>query len=319
MGAALRGGDDIDVAAHRGLVPDAPAQRDVDVALALDLRHVAVPALIEHRDRFLETARSVNPPDVGHCGVRGEEPSVFGDSAVVLEHLLDRTGFARSARQPALVAEREAQPRHQERGLTGPRLQLLVGEPGVLGEDLAVRPVADAGSGDTPFRRPDDFEPRFVEERFELGGGRQDFAVLEPAGLAAAERHLVGLASAIHENVQPSGEGVDNAGADAVQAAGRCVGATAELAPGMELREDHFDSAESGLRFGVDGNAPAVVVDLHRAVGVKDDRDVLPETGERLVDGIVNDFPQAMHQSPGVRRPDVHAWPLTNGLESLKD
>src|SRR5699024_1211433 len=38
-----------------------------------------------------------------------------------------------------------------------------------------------------------------------------------------------------------------------------------------------------------------------------------------LVDGVVQDLPQAVHEAAGVRRADVHARALADGLQALED
>ena len=103
-----------------------------------------------------------------------------------------------------------------------------------------------------------------------------------------------------------------------MQAAGGGVGAAAELAAGVQFGEDHLDAGQPGLGFDVDGNAAAVVVDLDRVVRVQDDLDVVAEAGQGLVDGVVDDFPEAVHESAGVRGADVHARALADGLEALQ-
>ena len=57
VGAALGRGDDVDEAAHRAVVADPPAQRDVDLAVPFDLGQLAVALLVEDRHGFLELAR----------------------------------------------------------------------------------------------------------------------------------------------------------------------------------------------------------------------------------------------------------------------
>ena len=41
--------------------------------------------------------------------------------------------------------------------------------------------------------------------------------------------------------------------------------------------------------------------------------------GQGLVDAVVDDLPQAVHEAAGVGRPDVHAGPLAHRLEPLED
>ena len=68
---------------------------------------------------------------------------------------------------------------------------------------------------------------------------------------------------------QALAQGVDHAGADAVQAAGDLVGVVVELAAGVERGEDHLQRALAGLGVDVDGDAAAVVGDRDRlAVGL---------------------------------------------------
>ncbi len=103
-----------------------------------------------------------------------------------------------------------------------------------------------------------------------------------------------------------------------MQPAGRDVRAAAELAAGVQLREDDFHAGQPGLGLGIDRNATPVVVDLDRAVGVQRDDDLRAVVRECLVDSVVDDLPEAVHEAPRVRGPDVHARALANGLETLQ-
>ena len=104
-----------------------------------------------------------------------------------------------------------------------------------------------------------------------------------------------------------------------MQAARRGVRTAAELAARVQLGEDHLDAGEPGLGLLVDRDAAAVVVDLGGAVGVQRDVDPGAVAGQRLVDGVVDDLPQAVHQPAGVGGADVHARALADGLEPLED
>jgi len=106
--------------------------------------------------------------------------------------------------------------------------------------------------------------------------------------------------------------------ADAVQPAGCDVRRPAELAAGVELGEDDLDPGEAGLRLLVDRDAAAVVVHLGGTVGVQGDLDQVARARERLVHTVVDDLPQAVHQTPCVRGPDVHARTLADRLEPLE-
>src|SRR4029079_18278079 len=104
---------------------------------------------------------------------------------------------------------------------------------------------------------------------------------------------------AVDVHVEARGQRVDHRGADTVQAAGRDVGRAAELAARVQLGEDDLDPGEAGLRLLVDRDAATVVVDLRGTVGVQRDLDQVTSARERLVDAVVDDLPQAVHQAPG--------------------
>src|SRR3712207_7824043 len=47
--------------------------------------------------------------------------------------------------------------------------------------------------------------------------------------------------------------------------------------------------------------------------------DAGPVSRQRLVDGVVDDLPEAVHEPSGVGRPDVHPRALADRLEPLED
>ncbi len=322
VGAALGRGDDVDEGDDLGLVAGPPPQRDVDAALALDLgrRHVAL--VVEDGHRLGERAAALEAPDVGDRGVGGEELAELRDPAVVDEHLLVGAVLAGGAGEAALVPDDEGEPGHEEARLPGPGEQPVDVELGALDEDLVVGPVADPGPGGPPAGPADDGElAATLEGRERVGGvlgplGAGD--VGELAGLAAPEAHRPDLAAPVDLDVEARGERVDDRGADAVEAARGGVGAAAELAAGVQLREDDLDAGEPGARLDVDGDAAPVVPDLDRAVGEEDDLDPVAHAGEGLVDGVVDDLPEAVHEPAGVGGADVHAGPLADRLEPLE-
>ena len=126
-------------------------------------------------------------------------------------------------------------------------------------------------------------------------------------------------AAAVDPHVEPLAERVDHRGANAVQATGRRVRAAAELATRVELGHDDLDAAQARLGLDVHGDAAAAVAHLHGVVGVEDDLDLRAVPAERLVDRVVDDFPQAVHQPARVRGADVHAGALAHRLEPLED
>jgi hypothetical protein len=149
--------------------------------------------------------------------------------------------------------------------------------------------------------------------------GRAD--LLHPAHrLPLLEAHLPLGAVALHRRDELLRQGVDDAGADAVETARCLVGAVLELAAGVQHREDDFERALVGRGMSVDRNAPAIVLDRDRGpVGVERDPDVRRVAVHRLVDGVVEHFPDQMMESRRPDAADVHAGALADGLEALED
>ena len=119
-------------------------------------------------------------------------------------------------------------------------------------------------------------------------------------------------------DAHPLGQGVHDAHADAVEAAGDLVAAAAELAAGMQDRVDDFHRVLAG-RVLADGYAAAVVLDDDRGVGLDRDLDRRRVAGHRLVDRVVDDLPDEVMQAARIGRADVHARASTDGLEAFED
>ena len=64
---------------------------------------------------------------------------------------------------------------------------------------------------------------------------------------------------------------------------------------------------------------PSSVMVIGGAVGVQRDGDVRGVAVHRLVDGVVEDFPDEMMQAGGADAADVHAGTLANRLEAFED
>ena len=137
--------------------------------------------------------------------------------------------------------------------------------------------------------------------------------------LAARELLAVDLAVAPHLGDEALGERVHDGDADAVEAAGDLVAVAAELAAGVELREDDRERGLALALDDVDRDARAPVGDGHRVVGVEDDLDPLVPAREGLVDGVVDDLVDEVVEAPEARRADVHARAQPDGLEPLQD
>ena len=41
-------------------------------------------------------------------------------------------------------------------------------------------------------------------------------------------------------------------------------------------------------------------------------------TRKGFVNGIIDNFPEAVHQASAIIGPDVHTWPLANGIKTFK-
>ena len=140
----------------------------------------------------------------------------------------------------------------------------------------------------------------------------------EYAGLTAAEAHRIGLATPVDLDVQPRGQGVDDGCAHAVQATGGGIRTAAELAPRVQLGEDQLDTREPGPGLGVHGNAAAVVADLDRPVATEDDLDTVADAGQRFVDCVVDDLPEAVHQPALVGGTDIHPWAFADRFQAFE-
>ena len=103
-----------------------------------------------------------------------------------------------------------------------------------------------------------------------------------------------------------------------MQTARDLVAAAAELAARVKDGVDDLEGVLAG-RMLAHRHAAAVVLDGHHAVGLDRDLDGLGLAGHRLVDRVVDDFPDEVVQAAGVGRADVHARALANGLQTLED
>src|SRR6478672_1016165 len=279
VGAALGRRDDVDEGLELRVVALPPAQRYLDGALALELGRGHVAVDVEDRNGLGEGAGALEAPHVGDRGVGREELDEVGDAAVVLEDLLDRALLAGRALEAALVADDETQAGAEDG---------VVVELGVLEEDLPVGPEAHPRAGDTTLRLADDRQRALL-----LVGGDLD--------------------------VEPCGQRVDDGRPDPVEATRGGIRRATELATRVQLREDHLDTGQAGPGLDVDGDAATVVPDLDGAVAAEDHLDTGADAGQGLVDRVVDDLPQAVHEAALVGRADVHARALAHGLEALED
>jgi hypothetical protein len=232
-------------------------------------------------------------------------PVAQGESGLDVENLVTYQGaLATHAKRDeqlrtlgALVGKLDLDARIEERQLTQALGQNVVVKLGV-GEYRRARMEADGRAA--PARRADDLQRilRLAELVF--------LAML--------------VAVAIDRQRQMIRQRVDDRHADAVQPAGNLVAVVVEFAAGVEHR--HHDFGRRAPFFGLDADRDAAPVVDHadRAVAVDRHLDVIAESGQRLVDRVVDDFENHVMQTGSIIGvADVHARPLANGLESLQD
>ena len=94
-------------------------------------------------------------------------------------------------------------------------------------------------------------------------------------------------------------KGVDDAGADAVKAARHLVAPAAELAAGMEHREDDLQSGYAHLGVYARRYPPAVVIYPYDIPRQDIDLDMGAVAGQRLVYGVVDYFVYQVVKPPG--------------------
>ena len=135
---------------------------------------------------------------------------------------------------------------------------------------------------------------------------------------AALERHVVDLPVARHLHLEPVRKRVHALRAHAVQTAGILVGALAELAARVQVRQHQLDRRDLELRMDIHRNAAAVVPDGAGAIDM--DRHIDPDAMPRqmLVDRVVQHLEDAVMQTPLIGRPDIHARALPNTGKPLE-
>ena len=131
---------------------------------------------------------------------------------------------------------------------------------------------------------------------------------------------LVQLAVAVDGQQQVLGQGVDDRDADAVQTAGDLVGRVIELTAGVEDGHDDFGGGATLLRMDIHRYSTAVIGHGDRLIGMDCDGDLRAITGQRFVDGVVDDLEHHVVQTgPVVGVADVHSGPFSDGVETLQN
>ncbi len=268
--------------------------------------------VLKHGHRFGERAAARDAPGVGERGIRRQEFCVLADATVETKRLNDRS-FA------AIIGELKRDARHEKSGLPKSTEQLFGQEACALREDLRVSPVTNAGARHALRNLADHAQFATGDERRErrIGAGACG-AIVEDTRFAAMERHRPGLAVTVDLNVEARAQRIDDRRTNTVQTTGCGIRTTAKLAAGVQLGENDLNAAQSGLGLDVDGNAARAVTHLDTAIGVKAQVDLRAEPAQRLVDRVVNDLPEAVHEASRVGRPDVHARTFAHRFETLE-
>ena len=100
--------------------------------------------------------------------------------------------------------------------------------------------------------------------------------------------------------------------------AGIFVGALAEFAAGVQIRQDQLDRRHLEFRMHVDRNAAAVVANGNRAIDVDGHFDLGAITGEMFVDRVVEHLENAVMQAALVGVADIHARAFPDRFETLE-
>ena len=86
----------------------------------------------------------------------------------------------------------------------------------------------------------------------------------------------------------------------------------------MKLGEHDLEGGDLLPGVQVDRNASPVVGDLDRPVAMQGDVDLVGEPRRCLVDGVVDQLPDEVHEAVGAGAADVHTRALANSLQPLK-
>ena len=125
--------------------------------------------------------------------------------------------------------------------------------------------------------------------------------------------HLVKITMPLYGNFDSIRQCIDHGNPYTMQTTGKLVVIGAEFPAGMQLSQDNFNPTLTIFRMDIDGHAAAVIDYFQRAVLEQGDIDALGMTGQRLVDGIVDDFVRKVIRPAGIR---IHARPATNWIEA---
>jgi hypothetical protein len=106
--------------------------------------------------------------------------------------------------------------------------------------------------------------------------------------------------------------------ADAVETSGYLVGALSELTAGVEGRHNEFEGRNLIFGMDIDGDTSTVILDGAGAIEMEGDGNIFTITGEGFIDGIVDDFENAVVKAPLEGIADVHIGAFADAFEALE-
>ena len=198
----------------------------------------------------------------------------------------------------ALVGQRQAKPAHEEGEFAEARGERIV-HVNCFGKDCVVRIELDA--------------------RTRIGHVTGADFRLRATGNTLGEFLLHDLPVTAHRNDKLVRKRVHAAHAHAVQTGRNLVGVAVELTTGMQLGHDDFDGADVFLRVDIGRDAASVVGHADAVPREDGNFDMVAKTGQRLVYGVVDDFPHQVVQAADIGRTDVHCRAYADGFQSLQD
>ena len=103
-----------------------------------------------------------------------------------------------------------------------------------------------------------------------------------------------------------------------MQTARGSVRRVTEFRAGMQFGQHHFHTGKFGFRLDVNRDTAAVIGHFHGTVAVQRHNDMIADSRKSLIDGIIDDLPQAVHQTLAIGGADIHARALTHRVKTFK-
>src|ERR1700730_11381494 len=104
-----------------------------------------------------------------------------------------------------------------------------------------------------------------------------------------------------HLGFKPLRQGIDSLRADAVQTPGKFISALSEFTAGVEVGQNQLDSGHLEFRVRLNRNSASVIAYRSRTINVDGHVNFRTEAGQMFVDGVVQDFKDAVMQPALIR------------------